>query len=202
MFRFSAIRPVFISVTAGLCLSGAAALAQSSNEPSLTIDGLSGGTVVQEPERQAGETYISERFSDWALRCIATESGDDPCQMYQLLSDNRGEPISELSVFRLPEGSEAAAAATIVVPLETALDRGLTIQVDEEPAKRYPFQFCNTVGCYARVGITAEEVEILKRGTQAVLTIVPVAAPDRLVRVNASLNGFTAAFEATSILNP
>jgi invasion protein IalB len=201
MSKYPRYRPTLAAAVLLVSSLGTGAFAQTANEPALTIDGLSGGTVVETPQRQVGETYIDREFGDWALRCIVTQEGEDPCQMYQLLTDEEGAPIAEFSIFRLPEGAEAAAGATIVVPLETALERGLTIQVDDAPAKRYPFAFCNTIGCYARVGLTQEEVDAFKQGGEAQMLIVPIAATNQNVRVTASLNGFTAAFDASSVLN-
>ena len=34
-----------------------------------------------------GEPYVSETFEAWELRCVRTEDGSDPCQLYQLLKD-------------------------------------------------------------------------------------------------------------------
>jgi invasion protein IalB len=183
-----------------VALSGTAALSQSSNEPALTMEGLSGGTVVEET-RAVGDTYFKGTFDDWSLRCIVTEDGNDPCQMYQLLSDGAGSPIAEFTMFRLPEGAQASAGATIVAPLETSLEQGLTIKVDDAPARRYPFAFCNTVGCYARIGLTDEDVDAYRRGSQAIVRIVPIAAPDQNVNVGLSLKGFTAAFDAASVID-
>lgn len=193
-------QPVLAMVATVVALSGTAALSQSSNEPALTMEGLSGGTVVEET-RAVGDTYFKGAFDDWSLRCIVTEDGNDPCQMYQLLSDGAGSPIAEFTMFRLPEGAQASAGATIVAPLETSLEQGLTIKVDDAPARRYPFAFCNTVGCYARIGLTDEDVDAYRRGSQAIVRIVPIAAPDQNVNVGLSLKGFTAAFDAASVID-
>jgi invasion protein IalB len=166
----------------------------------LTAQGLSLGKKVEE-ERQPGETYFNGEFNDWSMRCIFVPDEEDPCQMYQLLSDPNGSPIIEFTMFRLTEESEAVAGATVVVPLETALGAGLTIKVDEEPAKSYPFLFCNRVGCFARIGLTAEEIETYKRGSEAEVSLVPMAAPDRRVTGALSLSGFTAAYEAASVVS-
>lgn len=202
MFKTPTNLTRFGSAIAVLTVACGTAWAQSENEPALTIDGLSGGTVVETPKPKVGETYIKESFSAWALRCIVTANGEDPCQMYQLLEDGQGAPIAEFSMFRLPEDANAAAGATIVVPLETALEGGITMQVDDNSAKRYPFSFCNTVGCYARIALTEDEVNSFKNGGEAVLSILPIAAPDQTVRIRASLSGFTAAFDAASVINP
>ena len=149
-----------------------------------------------------GSTYVKEAFVDWDLTCIrtvaSTNSDADPCQLYQLLRDGDGNDVAEVSLFPLPAGQQAVAGATVVTPLETLLTEDLVIQVDQGSAKRYPFSFCTTGGCIARVGFTAEELAALKAGIKANLTIVPVAAPDQKVVLNLSLKGFTAGFEAVS----
>lgn len=150
---------------------------------------------------QVGQTYIKEKVGDWSMRCIKTEEGEDPCQMYQLLADGEGTPISEFTLFRLPGDGQAKAGATVVVPLETSLAAQLTMKIDENPARRYPFAFCNTVGCYARIGLTEADVNGFKRGNKATLTIVPVLAPDQKVDVSLSLSGFTAGYDKVSVID-
>ena len=84
--------------------------------------------------------------------------------MYQLMMDSDGVPVAEISIFRLPEGGQAVAGATIVVPLGTSLPQQLTMQVDDGSARRYPFAFCNTIGCYSRVGLSPKNWPLFKRG--------------------------------------
>jgi invasion protein IalB len=121
--------------------------------------------------------------------------------MRQLLNDTQGTPISEVTLFELPDGQSARAGATVVVPLETSLQQQLTIQVDDSPAKRYPFAFCNEVGCHARIGLTSEEIEAYRRGAEARVSIVPIRAPDQRVEVTLSLSGFTASYDKVAELN-
>ncbi|WP_394153241.1 invasion associated locus B family protein [Loktanella salsilacus] len=148
---------------------------------------------------QVGQPYIRDNFGDWSLRCLKAEEGQaDPCQLYQLLKDSDGNAVAEFSTFPLPEGQEAAAGATIVVPLETLLTQQLRLTVDSSEAKLYPFTFCNAAGCVARVGFTAAELAQLKRGNKAVLRMVPAAAPDQEVLLDISLSGFTAGFDSVN----
>ena len=160
-------------------------------------DQLSLGEDASVP--QTGDTYTAETNGDWELRCIKTEEGEDPCQMYQLMRDSEGTPVAEISIFRLPEGGRAVAGATIIVPLETSLPQQLTMEVDGGQARRYPYAFCNPIGCYSRVGLVAEEVAQFRRGANATLTIVPALARDQEVKLNMSLSGFTASFDKTTI---
>ena len=71
---------------------------------------------------------------------------DDPCQLYQLLEDDLGNAVSEITLFKLDTGGQAVAGATIIVPLETLLTEQLKLRVDESSARIYPFTFCTSVG--------------------------------------------------------
>ncbi|TGD45071.1 invasion associated locus B family protein [Pseudotabrizicola sediminis] len=162
--------------------------------------GLSMGTEVINDG--VGSSYVEASFDAWEQRCIRTEDGADPCQLYQLLRDSDNNAVAEFSMFNLPAGNQAAAGATVIVPLETLLTENLVMAIDGSAPKIYPFTFCSTIGCISRIGFTAAEVEQFKKGAKAVLTIVPVVAPDQKVSVDLSLKGFTAAYTAVSATNP
>ncbi|KZY50019.1 invasion associated locus B family protein [Sulfitobacter sp. KE29] len=147
-----------------------------------------------------GKPYTKKEIGAWEMRCIKTEEEVDPCQMYQLLADGEGAPVAEVSLFRLPGGGQAKAGATVVVPLETALPAQLTLSVDGGKARRYPYAFCNPVGCYVRMGLTDADIGAFKRGKEAVLTIVPALAPDQEVKLTLSLDGFTASYDEVSVI--
>lgn len=165
-------------------------------------DGLSMGAEVGAADG-VGSTYVAANFEAWEQRCVRTESGIDPCQLYMLLKDDQGNSVAEFTLFGLPEGGEgpAVAGATFIAPLETLLTAGMMLQIDTGKPKAYPFTFCAQIGCVARLGFTAEEVEQLKKGANTVITIVPFVAPDQKVTLTASLKGFTAGFEAVNVAN-
>jgi invasion protein IalB len=149
---------------------------------------------------EVGKPYTREVNDDWEMRCIRMEEGEEPCQMYQMMDDGQGAPVAEISVFRLPEGGKAVAGATLIVPLETSLTDQLKISIDGDKARRYPFAFCNPIGCYVRLGLTAEDVAAFKRGSAATISIVPALAPDQKVDLALSLKGFTASFDSASVV--
>lgn len=146
------------------------------------------------------QPYVKETIVDWDLRCVQPPEGEERCQMYQLMNDDQGTPVAEFSLFKLPEGGRAVAGATVVVPLETALQQQLTITVDSGSARRYPFAFCNQIGCYARIGLTAQDIASFKAGSVAKVTLAPFVAPNEKVIVNMSLSGFTAAYDKASVI--
>lgn len=150
-----------------------------------------------------GSTYTVANFEAWEQKCVRTESGVDPCQLYMLLKDAEGNSVAEFTMFNLPKGSEgpAVAGATFIAPLETLLTAGMTLQIDEAKGKLYPFTFCAPIGCVARIGFTAEEIAAMKSGANAKVTIVPFVAPDEKVELAISLKGFTAGYDAVVAAN-
>jgi invasion protein IalB len=194
-----------------LTLAALAALAAplAAQEAGAPADGAAGAEPAQTDTPGAdlslgtadvGSTYVEEEVGDWQIQCIRTEEGEDPCTLYQLLTDEQDNPVAEVSIFRLPEGGRAEAGATVIAPLETLLTEELRIAVDGGQGKRYPFSFCNPVGCYARIGLTPSDIEAYKRGAAAQVTIVPFAAPDQTVTLEMSLTGFTDGYEKISVL--
>lgn len=175
---------------------------EEASQPAGTVeDQLSlGEDADKDPE--LGKPFTRETIGAWEMRCIKVEEGEEePCQMYQLMDDGQGAPVAEVSLFRLPAGGKAVAGATIIVPLETALPSQLTVSIDGGKARRYPYAFCNPVGCYVRLGLTADDIAAFKRGNEATMVIVPALAPDQKVGLTLSLTGFTASYDKVSVLN-
>lgn len=151
-------------------------------------------------EPQVGQTYAKSTQGDWTLRCMKTQDGKDPCELYQLLKDKNGASVAEASV--LPMTGQVSAVITFVSPLETDLQAGLGLQIDAGKASRYPFMLCAPVGCISRIGLTDAELAPMKKGNAATVTLLPFGAPkDQLVSLNLSLKGFTAGLDALVAAN-
>ncbi|GHC44919.1 invasion associated locus B family protein [Neogemmobacter tilapiae] len=146
-----------------------------------------------------GSIYVAATHGDWQVRCVKTEDGSDPCQMYQLLKGAEGNAVAEIALFPLPAGGEAAAGANFIAPLGTLLTEALRLGVDGATQKVYPFTWCDNGGCVARVGLTTEELAGFKKGNALKATIVPVGASTEKVDVTVSLKGFTAAYDALPV---
>lgn len=163
---------------------------------------LAMGTEVA-PADGPGTEYTAATFEAWEQKCVRMASGVDPCQLYLLLKDKEGNSVAEFTMFNLPKGAEgpAVAGANFIAPLETLLTAGMTLQIDGAKGKAYPFTVCTQIGCVARIGLTADEVEAMKKGSNALITIVPFVAPDKKVELSMSLKGFTAGLDAVSAAN-
>lgn len=157
-----------------------------------------GQPVVDGP--QLGARYSKAKFGDWDLACIRTEAEVDPCSLLQILKDDQGNAVAEMSLFRLEAGGQAVAGATIIVPLETLLPAQLTISVDGAPGKRYNYSFCNPIGCVAQIGLTQADIDAFRKGSNATVSLVPAPAPDQVVSLPMSLSGFTAGYAAVDVV--
>ena len=147
-------------------------------------------------EPQVGQYYAKSTDNDWTTRCLKAEQGKDPCELYQLLQDDEGNSVAEMTVIPLTNG-EVAAGATVVAPLETDLIQGLGFSVGTAEPNGYPFSFCAPVGCVSRLGFTEAEVTAMKRGSTATISLLPFGGDrENPVRLTVSLSGFTAAFDA------
>ncbi len=194
------------AATSGMAQETAAPADPATTEAPATgdaapADQLSLGTEVAAPDGP-GSIYVAASFDSWEQRCVrAAAPGQDACQLYQLLKDGKGTEVAEITMLGLPEGQEAAAGATVIAPLETLLTSGLTLQIDAAKAKSYPFAWCSPVGCVARIGFTAKELDAMKKGNKATITIVPAVAPTEKVLLDVSLTGFTAGLTAVNDAN-
>jgi invasion protein IalB len=166
---------------------------------------LPGAAPAQDAEREPGEPYVAEVFTDWELRCITAAEDGQPerCEMFQLLLDEQDNPVA---VFRmsvpLVANEDQVAAAVIVTPLETLLTPGIRIRIDDSEPVGVPYTLCETTGCLARIPLTEENVEAFKAGGDTFLDIFALVRSDLgeiggvPVPLSASLRGFTAAYDA------
>ena len=146
-------------------------------------------------ETQQIEPYIKERIKDWNLKCIEPINSIERCEANQIIFNQNQQPVAEISIFKLPKGQvSAAAAATIIVPLETALNEGLVLEMQDLEPKKYQFKFCNSIGCYSQIGLTIEELEALKSKGKASIFLKHLSSGDQQIVIPISLSGFTTTF--------
>ncbi len=190
---------VTFSLLAATLWCGAAIAQDTNSEAPAETQGAGDGLDLGEAGPRVGAPYTKEKFGEWEFSCIKTETGNDPCALVQLLNGPDGEPIAEITVARLPEGRPAVAWANVIVPLETLLTAQLSLSIDGAPGKRYVYHHCTTVGCMARIGLTQGDVDAMKAGSNAELSLVPAPYPDQVLKMNMSLGGFTAGYDTLAV---
>ena len=209
------VRATLLGLAASAALAAALpALAQESGDAATDTEAtetptatpipnsdLATGEPVGQAAAQSGpEIYVREEHGDWEVRCLEAPEGQaDPCQLYQRLSDQQGNPTADVNFFDLPDGGQVAGGATILTPLRTLLTAQVTITVDGGQPRRYPYSFCDAGGCYARLGFTAEDLNRFRRGAEATVVVVPALAPDQPAELTMSLTGFTAGMAAVEV---
>ena len=103
--------------------------------------------VSEEPKDQIGAEYIEEEHGDWKIVCISTGKDNKPnCRVFQLLKDESGGAVAELSMLTLSGEAKAAAGVNFVTPLGTLLSAQVAMSIDAADAKRYPFAWCEKLG--------------------------------------------------------
>ena len=146
--------------------------------------------------RKPGEIYLAGNKGDWNVRCVTGNPGEiDKCEIQQLIFLNENTPIVDISIFKLPKGEMAIAAANVMVPLETLLTKKFRFAFSKETVKEFPYSFCNQNGCLVRMGLLEEDIEALRNGKSSELAITHISSPDSSIELNLSLDGFTAAFD-------
>ena len=163
--------------------------------------GATGTALAQATAVPATDVITKSVHEAWTVRCRGGVKGAVPCQLFQALNDAQGNAVVEINIFNLPAGQKAAAGVIVVAPLETLLTQELALRVDATKGKRYPFAWCTAVGCVSRIGITADELNDFRQGSEATVTIYSVAAPRQPLTLTISLKGFTAGFNAMLAAN-
>ena len=144
-----------------------------------------------------GDYYYDSQYDDWSIKCIkAPENLADPCQLYQQLYDSTSNPVADIHIFHLEEGSITEMGGALMTPLETLLPPGIILSIDDGPRKVYQFSFCTSSGCIARIGFTEDDIISFKKGNYAHAYIYSARNPDFEVKASLSLRGFTAAYKA------
>ncbi|CUJ95147.1 Invasion protein B, involved in pathogenesis [Ruegeria denitrificans] len=189
-----------LSLTVAALCCGAAFAQEAAQDAETPQTQVTPDLDLGEAGPRVGEQYVKEESGDWAIMCIKTETENDPCAMRQILTGDQGQPIAEITIEKLPEAAQAAAGATIVVPLEVVLQAQIALSIDGAPGKRYNYHHCNPIGCLAQVGFTQQDVDAMKSGTKGTLSMVSILAPTQALQLEISLAGFTAGFDQLQVI--
>ncbi|GIR86251.1 MAG: hypothetical protein CM15mP85_28750 [Rhodobacterales bacterium] len=158
--------------------------------------GLSLGKPL-ETMREPGEIYLAGTKGDWNVRCVTGNPGEvDRCEIQQLLFINDNSPIADISIFKLPAGEIAVAAANVMVPLETLLTKKFRFAFSEEIVKKeFPFSFCNKKWLFSAYGFIGRRYRSYEKGSSSEIAITHISSPETAINLSLSLDGFTAAFD-------
>ena len=138
-----------------------------------------------------------KNFQDWTLVCQKPEKADkDVCVLGQTLVSKDKESDKERPLMRVETviTNTGESGMIFALPLGFFLPQGLSLQVDEGEAKRFPVEVCVPDGCRAALATNDDLLKALRSGSQAKLTFY--ANPQKPVTFPVSLKGFSAGYKA------
>ena len=167
-------KKILIGTLAGFLLAPGAAFAQ------------------QAPAADAPRPEI-KTVQDWFVRCFQVQS-PSPCDMFQELdSQTTHQRVLALSLAYVPNLDRHALQIT--VPLDIAIQKGVTIQTDSFRSPALKYRRCDRNGCYVEMAVDNNLVESLaKSGPAGKINIV--ADNGKAYGLNFSLKGFAEAHDS------
>ena len=153
--------------------------------------------TAQAPVPAGSEAQRQETHGDWTVIC-ASQNNRKVCAASQQLTDKgSGRRILGIEVRAATAGS---AIFTMLLPFGLAVDKPLTIRIDEGAPMTMPFKTCIQVGCVATATWESTIVAALRKGTAATIhSLAADTGKDVVFRV--SLNGFGTALDRTVVLS-
>jgi invasion protein IalB len=103
-----------------------------------------GGAMAQEAGGGPGTPDVKQ-VGDWFVRCFPIES-PSPCDMFQELdSPTTKQRVLSISLAYVP--SVDRHALQLIVPLEIAIQKGVTIKTDTFTSPVFKYRSCDRNGC-------------------------------------------------------
>lgn len=166
-----------IGAALGLALACGAALAQDAG---------------QQAPQQPPKPPETKTIGDWIVRCFPIQS-PSPCDMFQELVDQRSrQRVLSISIAYVP--SLNRHGMQITVPLEVAIQKGLTIVSDSYTSPTFRFRYCDRSGCFVQAPVDNAVMEALgKSGPEGKIRVF--ADSGKEFDLKFSLKGFAGAHD-------
>jgi invasion protein IalB len=153
----------------------------------------SGGAMAQEADAGPGQPEVKP-VGDWFVRCMPIES-PSPCDMFQELdSPTTKQRVLTISLAYVP--SMDRHAIQIIVPLDIAIQKGVTIKTDTYTSPVFKYRSCDRDGC--KIGprlVDNSLAESLAKSSNESGKVNIVADNGKSYGLNFFLKGFTAAHD-------
>ncbi|MGI9365997.1 MAG: invasion associated locus B family protein [Rhizobiaceae bacterium] len=158
--------------------------------------------IVPQAFAQETPSSLREAYGDWSVSCRQVKSEDgaqnNSCQLTQELRNKKtGQLVLAFAVpgSKRPDGVNAV----VVAPFGLKLSEGLSVEVAGVSPVHVPFNTCLPSGCVANLRLNDDFNRAMRLGENA--TVVMTALDqNQEIRVNISLNGFTAATQRLQAL--
>lgn len=145
--------------------------------------------VTQPALSEDGRIGVSETSGDWSVVCRelkhdAQEKARRSCQMRQ--------DVRRVT-FAIPSSTDDnGAEAVIITPFGLRLSQRVVVEIDGVTVMKAPFQTCLPMGCLVQIYLDGDLLKLMSKGKKFTVIIGRLEG-DQPLRVEFSLNGFTAA---------
>jgi invasion protein IalB len=149
------------------------------------------GAAIAQQADAGGQDF--KPIGDWIVRCFPTDS-PSPCGMFQELdSPTTKQRVLTISFAYVP--SIDRHAIQIMVPLEIAIQKGVTIKTDSFSSPVLKYRRCDRSGCYAEGPVDNSFVEAIAKsgGEKGKINISADNGKD--IALDFYLKGFAAAHD-------
>lgn len=154
------------------------------------------GATAMAQDSSPSPSALRETHQDWTVSC-ATQGQTRRCAFSQQQRQRNGRRI--LAVEFIP-ARDGALTGTLVLPFGLALDRGVTLGLDQAaPGAPLPFKTCLAAGCIVPITVTAAMGRSFRGGASLKLNMV-ASDTGQPIAFSLSLKGFGAALDRTVAL--
>lgn len=143
------------------------------------------------PQAPAAPPEIKS-VGDWEVRCFAVKNGH-PCDLFQQMANKDTKQLI-LSFSLAYDPSLDRHLMQITVPLDVALQKGLTVQTDSYTSPAIKYRMCTREGCFVQTVPDNAMIEAMtKSGDTGKVNIV--GDNGKSYALQFSLKGFSAAHD-------
>lgn len=143
---------------------------------------ISTSVIAETPDAKT----TREIFDDWQLNCA--EKGDvKQCSVSQELRTDKGQVAAVINLSSV----DGKTVLEFGLPLMMDLTSAVSVSVDGDSAKIYPYNACNGRACFVIRKDDNDLVDAFKRGSQA--QVISKAFSGQNVEMLVSLKGFSRA---------
>lgn len=141
-----------------------------------------------------GASQLQETHGDWRVAC-GQQNGQKQCAFSQQQTDKESRQLV-LGIELKTAGDRVEGV--LILPFGLAVDKPVSLQIDEGPSQTARFNTCLPAGCLVPVVFDPATVASLKKGTTLKVKAVAVNGQDTAFTI--SLKGFASALDRTAAL--
>jgi invasion protein IalB len=142
-----------------------------------------------------GASSLNETYRDWQVACVQ-QATTKRCAFSQSQAQQNGQRVLAIE---LSAPTENTVAGIVVLPFGLALDKGVTLQIDDKPAGQpLRFRTCLPAGCVVPLSFDAPTLTILRTGVA--LKVKATGDGGQETAFSISLQGLAAALDRVTAL--